>query len=976
MNKRYIIRSLFIGLALGVLNHPASAQTTVSSKRDSSAASNANAPKKEPGRLFDVSKERSTAAVSVVAGDTLYKTPAPNITNTLYGRLPGLTVLQGNGEPGNDYANMGIRGIGSLAAGTSGYNTYKVFVDGFETTLAYFSYITPAEIESISILKDAAALSTFGLRGANGVIYVTTKRGKISKASVQFQARTGFQSALNINKPLNSYNYANLYNQAISNDNGNVWTPKYSASQLQAYANGTGTNVDWYDAVLKNRTPYTDGDLIFSGGDSTVRYNVTLDYSNQKALYDVSNSDITSNQTFGRYNLRSNLTFNMFKIFEARVDLNGRIEDRKQPDYPYNTAYGTLGSSLWKDLASYPDNIYPVKDAAGHWSGTTLYPNNPVASLNALGVQSLHTRYLQGNFGLKENLSGITKGLYLDEAFSFNNSAQSVYNKYSDYARYYNGVTTTTNTTTPIVASTLMANQNIDVKQGTVTLGYDRQFGDHRITSAVNYQQYAYRTDDFNSFEYHYQNISGRGNYSYKNKYIGELGFSYFGADAYAPGHRWGLYPAISGAWIVSNEAFLQNNKTVSYFKLRASAGRTGSSDNDMSNFGFGTLNGRYLYQQYYQSNASGVYFGSTGPSAQTTLNPRYIANADVKPEISMKYNIGADLKFFKKLDVSIDAFLDKRSNILTLNNTLPSDFGYNNGTTLAVFQNIGKMTNKGFEVSMNYTDHFGKVGYSINGQASYNKNKVDYMAEVTPNYAYNGATGLPYGTFRGLKSTGFYQQSDFNTDGTLKAGQPIPAFGLVQPGDLKYQDVNGDGKVDQNDVTKIGKSPFPELTYAFGASVNFKGFDLGALFQGVSGYSVNLLNTNLTSQTVAFINNGNAYQIAQGAWAYYPEQGIDTRATATYPRLTTVGNINNYGTASSFWIKSGDYLRIRNVELGYNFPAALIKKWGLGKLRAYVNAMNPVTWSSLLKDYHIDPETTYGYTGLKSYNIGVIVGF
>jgi TonB-linked SusC/RagA family outer membrane protein len=964
MNKRYILKSMLIGTMLIAIAGRLMAQLkTHRLSSDTITGKNSNPVEVVPGRLFNLTRINSTAAVSSVSGETLYGTSVPNLTNTLYGRLPGLSVAQRSGEPGasNDAALMGIRGVGTYGvAGTNGYGTYKIFVDGFETDDNYFRTLSPAEIESVSVLIDAAALATFGMLGSNGVIYVTTKRGKIGKPTIQFQVRSGLQSAITIDKPLNSYDYANLYNQAISNDNGNVWTPKYTASQLQAYKNGTGTDVDWYNQVLKNNGLYSDADLIFSGGDQSARYNLTMDYGNQQGLYNVPNTGSTSNQEMQRYNLHANLDFNLFKIFEASVDLGGKMEDHKYPNYSTAT--------LWNELASYPSNIYPVHDST-NWSGTTLYPDNPVASVNALGWGSEHRRILLANFSLKERLDAITPGLYLKEAYSFNSYSRSLYNKTATYARYLNGATTTTDITTPAKASSVSPGGQEDWRQGTATLGYEHQFGDHNIVSAVNFHESDYRGDGFYDYAEHYENLSGRANYTYKNRYVGEFGFSYFGTDAYAPGHRWGFYPALSAAWIVSNESFLQADRTISFLKIRASVGKTGGSDADNSPQG---QNGRYLYQQYYTNSSptgGSLYLGDGTPAYQNLLAPLYTANPDIFAEKSIKYNVGIDIDFIKKLDVTMDVFLDKRSNIVTYDNSVPGTWGIN-----TIIKNLGRMTNKGFEVASVYTDKVGKVGYSVSATASYNQNRIDYMAEVTPAHPYNGATGRPYGTQIGLVATGFYQLNDFNADGSLKTGQPVPAFGTVQPGDLKYKDLDNNGVVDANDVTAIGKSLYPRLTYTFGANINYMGFDLGIFLQGTGGSNINLLNSAYT-QTVAFVNNSNAYTIAKGAWAYYPDQNIDTRATATYPRLTTLSNANNF-RASSFWIKSGDFLRIRNAELGYTFPVRSISKAGINKLRVFVNAANPVTWSTLLKKYQLDPETLSGYPGLKSYNAGVSVVF
>jgi len=957
MNRLHIKRGILIGSMFSLMVGSATAKGNPASVADTTENKSSSVVL---GRLFNTTKDGNTAAISTVSSELIYKNASPNLTNTLFGYLPGLTVKQGSGEPGNDKSNLLIRGVGSYGFG--GYDVCKYFVDGFEVNSNYIQYLTPAEIESVSVLKDAAALATFGMRGANGVIWIETKRGKVGKPTVQIQFRSGMQSATNINKPLNSYDFANLYNQAISNDNGGVWSPKYLDADLTAYKNGTGVNVDWYDEVFKNSGKYLDGDITFSGGNRGARYNVVFGYTNQDGLYNVENGDQTSNLNLQKYNLRANLDFDMLKIFEARVDIGGRIEENKRPNY--------ATSSLMSDLATYPSNIYNVFDTDQNYSGTSIYKNNPVGSIKGLGWYSDHTRILQGNFSLKEKLDFLLSGLYLKEAFSFNSYTLSTYSKTKNYARYYNGATTTTDQTTTIVASGYGSAGMEDWKQGDITLGWDGNFEKSVLKSALNFHSSDYKGDGYFGYKYHYLNFNGRVNYTYDNRYVADLGFSYFGNDAYAPSNRWGFYPTVSGAWIASNEEFLKGNSIIDYLKFRASVGTTGGSDSgETGNLSSFSSNGRYLYKQYYASSYIGSFYtGNSSPSWQTTLVPMFVANEKAFAEKSLKYNIGAELTMFDKLNVTVDAFLDKRSDILTMDNSLMGYYGNN-----YYLANIGKMTNKGFEISASYTNKIGKLGYNLNGMASYSKNKIDYMAEVTPAYDYNAKTGRAYGTYIGLESDGFYQTTDFDADGNLKDGLAVPAFGKVQPGDLKYKNLNNDNIIDQNDVTAIGKTPYAEWTYSFGAGVNYCGFDVNVMLQGTVGSDVNLLDN--WNQVVAFVNNGNAYDIAKGAWAYYPDQNIDTRATAKYPRLTTKNNENNY-RSSSFWIKSGDFMRIRNVELGYSFGENVLDKCGLTKLRIYVNATNPLTVSSLLKDYNMDPEVMSGYPALKTYNAGISLAF
>ncbi|HUP10558.1 MAG TPA: TonB-dependent receptor plug domain-containing protein, partial [Niastella sp.] len=482
----------------------------------------------EPGPFLHLKKERSVAATSSVSGHVLYRTPVANITNTLYGMLPALTVKQRSGEPGYDEAELYIRGRASFDN-----SALVIYIDGFQTTASYFNYLPPSEIESISVLKDPVTLATFGMKGANGVLWVITKRGNAGQRKVQVQLVSGWQQPVRIAKPYGAYDYARLYNQAISNDNyalnGNqfIYTPLYTNDQLEAYRNGTGTNVDWFNEVLKKNGRYSDANLLFTGGGNDTRYALLLDYMQQRGLYDVSTNATTSNAQIQRFNVRTNLDFNFFKIFEAKVDLGGRIEDRRYPNID--------GPTLWNNLARYPANIYPVKDAqTGSWSGTTNFPQNPVASLHALGWASTHDRTLQANFNLKQRLDFITPGLYLNEAVSFSTWTRTSASKTATYARFYNGVQTTTDKASDMTANGAVSVGQYDWKQINITAGYNRTFGAHAFAGAFNFLQSNYITDagannrgsnTNNNIFYHFQNISGRLHYTLNERYLAEFSF-------------------------------------------------------------------------------------------------------------------------------------------------------------------------------------------------------------------------------------------------------------------------------------------------------------------------------------------------------------------------------------------------------------------------------------------------------------------
>ena len=901
----------------------------------------------------------NTGAISAVNGERLYKIDNANLSNTFAGAFTGLTVMQGSGELGNDSAKWLIRGLGSY--GVAGWSTAKIFVDGFEVNREYMTAISPSEIETVEVLKDAAAVALYGEKGANGVIRITTRRGREGAATVNARVRFGVQAPTIINKPLGSYEFASLYNQAVSNDKGMVWSPAYSADQLSAYKNGTGVNVDWYEQAMRSFGTFRDADVILNGGSKDARYNINLDYLGNDGLLAAKNTDQTKNLGYNRFNLRANLDFNVLKIFEVRFDMGGRIELLHRPNYAV--------SSLFTNLAKYPSNIYNVydDDAQEHLSGTAVYPNNPYGSVHELGWYSYKGRSLQTNLAVRERLDMITPGLYLEEAVSLYSYTLSTYSKTKNYARYHNGNTTTTDQTTTITASGYGSGGMQDWKQGRVTLGYDHSVGIHSVRGALNFGVSAYKGDGYFSYKYNTANLNGYLRYILKSRYILEAAFSEFGNDAYAPGHRWAFYPTVSGAWQISNEPFMKGS-AFDLLKIRASVGLSGFSDsNATSVLADYSSKGRYLFKDYYTYSYIGSFYtGATSGTWQSSLVPMFVTNEDAHAEKSLKYNVGLDA-IIGGFSMSVDAFLDKRSDILTLDNSLLGYYGKQYS-----FSNIGKMTNKGFEVEMAYAGGNGDFGYRVNGSVGYAHNTVDYMAEVTPANAFSAQTGRPYGTYIGLVADGFYDINDFDDAGNLVAGLPTPAFGAVQPGDVKYLDLDKNGVVDQNDVTKIGRSWVPEWSFAFGGRLAWKGFDLECLFQGLAGVSANLLDN--WTQTVAFVDNGNAYPLAKGAWAYYPTEGIDNRANATYPRLTTQGNSNNYRT-SSLWIKDASFLKLRNIEVGYTFKSD--KAAGIKAFRCFVNGQNLLTISPIMREYNLDPENFSGlYPALKSVNAGISVTF
>lgn len=891
----------------------------------------------------------------VLFSASVYAQDLNNYIESLAGKCPGLIVIDNDAMPGSGIPRLMVRGLASYAEGTS--NTVKIYVDGFEVQSDYVNYLNPDEIESVQVIRDAASLALYGTNGANGVLLITTKKGNIGAPVVTFRASGGVQTPINVAKPLSSYDYANLYNQAYSNDNGREWDTFYDFEQLADYKSGAGVNVNWYDEVMKNTGAYADAMLSFRGGSQFAKYNVVMDYANQQGFLNVANTDRTSNLTFGKYGLRTNLDMKINEVLSASVNIGGRLEDRGRPNY---SVY-----SLMEDVMRYPSNIYPIYDEAStdpisNYSGTAIYPNNPVGSLKGLGWTTSRTKVLNANFKFREDLSSLLEGLYLEEGFSFYSKTIGNMGKTRNYARYYNGTAQTSDVSTYLRSSGYSSSGKERWMQGTLNLGWNGTFDAHALDASLGAHISSFNGNgyQFYNWKYRYVNYNGHLGYTYDNRYVAALNFSYFGSDAYAPAERFSFYPSASLAWIASNEDFLKDNDVVNSLKVRTSVGLSGASQAYVDIDGYLT-DGRYLYQQYY--GWTGSFVTGMGPNydgGTSGLRPLFRANPDAHPEQSLKADIGVDAMLWNKLSIGADFFIDRRNDILTLDRTRMDCFGYD-----SFYSNIGRMVNRGVELNVVYSSNISELEYSVFGNLLFAKNKVLEMGEVGKRFPYNESTGLPYGSRMGLECVGFYSLSDFDLDGELNMGLPVPLFGSVQPGDLKYKDQDGDGIIDETDFVKIGNPSYPSTSFSFGAEFKYKSFDLSLLFTGTAGSTINLLDY---PQWRTFEDNGNAFAWAQGAWVYYPEAKLDTRDTATYPRLTTSTNENNY-TSSSFWIRKNNWLRLKNLELGYTVKGC----------RIFVRGYNLLTFSMLLSDYDMDPETVnYGYPQGRSYNAGIQITF
>ncbi|HLN56272.1 MAG TPA: TonB-dependent receptor [Bacteroidales bacterium] len=873
-------------------------------------------------------------SVSSVSGAELKKSFTPNTGNTLYGLVPGLTVGQTGGEPGvgADSPTLNARGLSTFGSGKGLY----ILVDGYE---ASFETLIPDEIESITLLKDASATAIYGSKGANGVLLITTKRGQEGPLQVTFSTQQGVQTPSRLPKFLGSYDYATLYNEALSNDGKPAL---YAASDLDAYQTGSDPlyhpDVDWYKEVLRKSAAMSNYDLNFRGGNKTAKYFVLLNMLNSDGLYIRSGkmSDNSINSGYRRFNYRSNVDINLTSRLSAHLTLGGNVEDKSNP-----AAIST--TSIFNKMASIAPNMFPVYNPNGTFGASQLY-SNPLGDILQTGFFTSNARTFQTNLKLTQQLDMIMEGLSISAAMSFNN----YFIGYSSKSRTYESYSAKLdNATGNPVYSKIGLNTSLAGNEGgsgswrnyafQTFMNYDRTFGVNNINGVVMFNNSNY-TATGNGLPFRDLGVFGRATLTNNNKYIGEFSFGYNGSENFPEGRKYGFFPSGALAWIVSNEAFLSGSSTVNFLKLRASYGMTGNDN----------IGGRrFMYNQ--DMSAGGSYYLGTSNTASYSIGEGEIANPDVTWEKQKQLNFGIEASLFNHFDVSLDLFNQNRYNILAYPyRSLPLFTGM-----MFPMMNVGEVSNKGFEAVVRYrNDESQDLHYYIQASAWYAQNEIIYNSEALQIDEYLYRTGKQIGQPFLFESVGFFK------DAEDIASSPVQIFDNVRAGDLKYKDQNNDGVINQNDVYPIGNTGMPKFTGSVQAGLEYKGFDLSLLFQGVTGRSVYLSGNYFE----AFQNNGKISEIALGRWT--PE----TAADATYPRLSARNNLNNFQN-SSFWLRDGSFIKLRNAEIGYTVPSRITEKIKVSNARVYVNGTNLWSWDYL--DF-ADPETITGYPAVRTFSLGL----
>lgn len=890
------------------------------------------------------SKIAQTGAISSVGSKELKQSPTANLTNALAGRLPGLVTMQRGGEPGNDAAMLFIRGRATFNGGSP-----LVTIDGIQKDYSAITLLDVNEIESVTILKDASATALYGVKGANGVVIVTTKRGANRKPEMSMTVETAFQNPVSIPKFLDSYNYALLANEAYLNDNPTS-TPLYSKEALEAYRTNSNPlrypNVDWFDEAMKTGMQKRLN-FNLTGGSPIARYFINVGYVNQDGVYRAEKNNLYDpNANFKRYNFRSNVDIDFNKDFTIGLSLYGAIEDKRNPNYD--------DAGIFWTLLQVPPNYAPVK-----WPGIGLYGQgndvqNPLWLVNESGYAQSFNSSLSGMLTAAHKLDFITKGLSVKANYSFDGYFRNSQIRWarSRTAKYNNGYFEDPASYTyffddlPLQAPSSSYTQNRDVWLD-MSLNYDRSFGDHSVTGLL----LANRTQKVtgSAVPYVSQGLVGRLVYNYKQKYFAEINGSYNGTDNFARNNRYGFFPAISAGYLVSKEEFMRALPAISMLKIRGSYGQVGSDQ---------FAGRRWPFISEYNGTA-GYQFGETLSNGIGGIGEGAMANPDITWEVSTKSNVGLELGLWDNmLSLKADYFMEKRSNILITRNTVPGVIGASGSNLPAV--NWGKVNNQGYELELNHRNRIGAVNYFLNTNFTFARNKVIFIDEAPTAYPWQAYTGRPIGQQYGLTAIGFFQSQD-DIDKSPKQ------FGKVIPGDIKYADLNNDGVIDNNDEGVIGRSNSPEIFYGISGGINWKNFDISFLLQG-SGLSYRPI---MWTGMWEFFQGGKVADLHQGRWT--PE----TAATATYPALHYGASANNF-RASSFYLDNTSYLRLKNVEIGYTFrKVSLNKHRELSSVRIYANGVNLYTWT---RARLYDPENYSGYGAVypptRVINFGLSVNF
>ena len=877
--------------------------------------------------------------------------PTAKISNNLAGQLAGVISVQRSGEPGAS-STFWIRGISTFGSST----TPLVLVDGIERDL---DLVDIEDIKDFSILKDAAATAIYGVRGANGVILITTREGIVGKPQINIRFEAGMVQPTKVPDMLDAVQFAELWNAAAGSE---VYTPEV----IQKYRDGSDPdlypNVDWVDYLYKDLSFNERVNVNVTGGGSTAKYYISGGFYNEDGLFARDNMKEYNTSVFYRkFNFRSNVEVQLHKYTKLNVNLATTFERKNEP--------GTAASTIWDYAVKSAPNVFPAVYSNGLLPGPGANNGeNPYVLLTQTGYREKFYNTAQSLFSLTQDLGDwVTKGLTVTVKGSFD-------------AKNYNHLA---RTKTPpqymasgrdefgdlILQQTVVGTDNLTYAEShsgyrsvylEASVNWARSFGKHDLSALFLYQQSQRNDVGIDKSEpelalpYRHQGIAGRITYSYDNRYFIEGNFGYNGSENFSPGKRFGFFPSVAAGYVISNEKFFEPVRgVIDLLKIKASYGIVGNDK-----IGTGDNVRRFIYNGTVNSGSS-YYFGTT-PHSSSSIQMGDWPNPNVGWEEAHKLNVGVDLSLFSKLKISADYFKEKREGIFLQRQSIPVYVGL----STQPWVNIGKMRNSGVDASLEYHQTIGQdLHLTVRGNFTYARNMIVDQDQPDYKYLYMNRTGQArYQTF-GLVAAGLFRdQADIDA-------WPKQSFGDVEPGDIKYLDLNGDGVVDSYDVKPIGYTAIPEIVYGFGFSLQWKAFDFSAFFQGVGHVSF----STLTDQTLGF--NARNSREANLFSDVYDNYWTPERLDAKYPRLY-IGTNNNNNQTSTFWMANGRYMRLKNLEIGYTLPKRIFQKMAMQNMRVYLSGVNLFTFSPFkLWDPDLQTGAT-NYPNNRIINIGLTIGF
>lgn len=903
-----------------------------------------------------------TGAVTNVNVSDLKVNPTGNISNALAGNVAGVLAMQTSGQPGKNSSEFWIRGISTFGAS----NAALVLVDGFERNL---DEINIEDIESFTVLKDASTTAIYGSRGANGVILITTKHGKSGKINIDAKVETTYNTRTITPEFINGYDYASMINEARIT---RAQEPLYQPYEMEILRLGLDPdlypNVNWKDVLMKDGAMTYRATVNMNGGGATARYFVSASYIDEQGMYKTDENlrkDYNTNADAKRWNYRLNTDIDITKSTLLKVGVSGSLKKVNEPG---------LGGDIWHSIMGQTPISIPLVYSNGYIPAYgTGNQTNPWVLATQTGYNEVWENKIQTNVTLEQKLDFITKGLSFVGRFGYdtNNKNNIKHEKWPEQwkaqrFRDENG---------ELVFERISTEQKMRISSGAsgerleffeAILQYDRGFKEHHLGGTLKYNQDSkimtvnIGDDMKKSIPRRHQGLAGRVSYNWNYRYFADFNFGYSGSENFATGHQFGFFPAFSAAWNIAEEPIIKKNlKWMNMFKLRYSYGKVGN-DNFGDDVRFPYMytigsGGGYQWADYnYDKNFGGKIYTD-------------LASNNVTWEIATKHDIGIDLSLFNdKFTATIDYFHEQRDGIYMTRDHLPSMIGLDGKKPKA---NVGSVLSEGFDGNFAYKQRLGDINLTIRGNMTYSKNEILERDEAYNVYAYQMNEGHRVDQARGLIALGLFKDYDDIRN------SPRQDFGSVQPGDIKYKDVNGDGVVNDGDRVSIGATTKPNLIYGMGISAQWKGLDVNLHFQGAG-------------KSTFFIDGPSVYAFSSGTWGNILSDLVENRwidssisnnpatenPNASYPRLSYGGSGNNF-RQSTYWLRNGSYLRLKTLEIGYSLPKSMVNKIHFNSMRLFFIGTNLLTFSSFkLWDPELGSSNGETYPLAKMFTLGLSV--